>query len=119
MSYSLQTALLSYAAGCAGYVGVNYFTNPPALSTTEDSVSSFLTFMPALNTLWSAGTGLVTAGEEAFDFFAALLNGIPGGAGVVASYVALRGTGSELVALAGAAAGGGAYAYLNSMSTSK
>lgn len=119
MSYGLQTALISYAVGAAGYVGVNYFTNPPAVSTVGDSVSSFLTFMPALNTLWSAGTGLVTAGEEAFDFFGALLDGIPGAAGLVASYVTFRGTGSDLMALAGAAAGGGAYAYLNSMQDTK
>ena len=111
----LQGLLVAYVAGAMGYTAAQYFLDPPI--TSSSSVSSFLTYMPALNTLWKAGTGIVTAGSETVDFVGALLAGIPGGAGVVAYYVATRATGSQIMSLAGSAAAGGLYAYVSTDSS--
>lgn len=110
MSVDLQGLLVAYVAGAMGYTATQYYLDPPI--STPSSVSGILTYLPAINTLWKAGSGIVTAGAETVDFVGALLAGVPGGAGVVAYYVASRATGSQAMALLGSAAAGGLYGYV-------
>ncbi len=116
MSIDLSGLITAYVAGALGYTVADYFLDPPI--STPDSVDSFLTYVPAINTLWKTVSGIYTAGSETFGFIGALLAGIPGGAGVVAYYVATKATGSQIMAVLGSAAAGGAYAYIEDSSDS-
>ena len=118
-SINLSGLLFSYFAGTLGKTVVDFETNPSVISSTVSSVSSVLTYMPALNTLWTAGGGLVQAGDYAVSYVEALMEVIPGACGLVAYFVVGRATQSDAAAILAAAAGGAAYGYLNSMETSK
>jgi len=113
----LNAVLLSYALGSAGYVAANAYVNPSPVSSVVSSGSDFLKYMPLVNTLWSAGGGLVEGADYLWDFVDALLAGIPGGAGVVAALLITRGTSNNLLALAGSVAAGGSVVLLDSMTS--
>lgn len=113
----LNSILLSYGLGAAGYTAVNAYENPSAVSKVVDAGSSFLTYMPLVNTLWTAGGGLVSGATYLYDWVDALLAGIPGAAGVVAMILVSKGTQNTVLALAGAVAAGGSVVLLDSMST--